>query len=104
MKKEKNIIINDTEYTCRELTAPQVRDTLEEVEKGELLILDMLFPERIPAVAVQKSTGKSIEELEKLAPSEYDALLKTVEVANPFFAALVNRMITAAGAVLSQKK
>jgi len=104
MRKEKNITINDTEYVCRELTAPQVRDTLDEVEKGELLMLDMLFPERIPAISVQKSTDKTLEELEKLAPSDYDALLKTVETVNFFFAALVTRMITAAGAVLNQKK
>ena len=104
MRKEKNITINDKEYTCKELTAPQVRDTLDEVEKGELQILDLLFPERIPAIAVQKSTGKILVELEKLPPSDYDQLLKTVEAANPFFAALVTRMITAAGAVLNQKK
>jgi len=104
MRKEKKITINNTEYTCKELTAPQVRDILDEVEKGEMLILDLLFPERIPVVAVQKSTDKNLKELELLAPSDYDALLKTVEVVNPFFAALVTRMITAAGAVLSQKK
>ena len=104
MRKEKKITINDEEYTCAELTAPQVRDVLEETEKGEIHILDMLFPEQIPCIAVQKSTCKTLEELEKLAPSDYDALLKTVEVVNPFFAALVVRILKTAAAVLSQKK
>jgi hypothetical protein len=104
MQKEKKITINDTEYTCMELTAPQVRDVLEEAEKGDLHILDMLFPEQMPCIAVQKSTGKTLEELEQLLPSDYDALLKTVEIINPFFAALVVRILKTAGAVLSLKK
>jgi len=104
MRKTKKITVCGVEYCCKELTAPQVRDTLDEIDKGELLTLDLLFPDRIPAIAVQKSTGKSLQELEELPPSAYDVLLGAVETANPFFAALVTRMITAAEAVTNRKK
>jgi len=104
MKKTKSIEIDGKEYVCKELTPKQVQEVLDVVEKAEVNILDLLFPEAVPCIAVQLSTGKSAKDLEKLPPSAYEVVLNAVEEVNPFFVALVTRMLKAAHAILNQKK
>ncbi|MBU8912338.1 MAG: hypothetical protein KOO65_13795 [Desulfobacterales bacterium] len=104
MRKTKSIEINGKDYICKELTPGQVKEVLDEIEKANVHILDLLFPESVPCFAVQLSTGKTKKELEELPPSAYEVLLKAVEEVNPFFVALVKRMLAAANKILAQKK
>ena len=104
MRKTKSVTIDDKEYICRELTPGQVQEVLDEVEKAQVNILDLLFPDSVPCFAVQLSTGLSKKDLEKFPPSSYEVVLKKVEEANPFFVALVKRMLKAANKILAQKK
>lgn len=104
MRKTKSIEIDGKECICRELTPGQVKEVLDEVEKAQVNILDLLFPGSVPCIAVQLSTGKSKKDLEEIPPSAYEVVLKAVEEVNPFFVALVKRMLDAANKILAQKK
>lgn len=104
MRKAKSVNIDDKEYTCKELTPGQVKEVLDKVEEGDVHILDLLFPVSVPCIAVEISTCTSKDVLEELPPSAYEVLLKAVEEVNPFFVALVKRMLDAANKILAQKK
>jgi len=104
MRKAKSVNIDDKEYTCKELTPGQVKEVLDEVEKAQANILDLLFPQSMPCIAVEISTGVTRDILEEFPPSAYEVLLKTVEEVNPFFVALVKRILAAANKILAQQK
>lgn len=78
----------------RELTAGEVKDIMQFYEKseGEISIVDMLFVDSpLPALAVAKSAEMSLEDLEKLCPSEIEVKINEAEKLNPFFLRMLER-------------
>ena len=96
MGKIKTFKIEDEEYIAKELTVAQVRGILDEAESGEneLNIIDLLFPDRLPSLAVAMSMGLTPEELDAkdLPPSALERIMDEVEAVNPIFAGLARRL------------
>jgi hypothetical protein len=85
---------NGNQITIQELTVSQVRQIMTDLENepaGQLI--DDLLDTKIPVAAISRSTGLSIEELEKHQPSVIDELAKEVEQANPFFVGMIQRRL-----------
>jgi len=81
------------DVTIKELSVSQVNNFLEN-EKMKRGFLDMLFPDRFPAVIVEQSTGISMEKLEQaFFPSELERIYDEVENLNPFFIRLMGRLV-----------
>ena len=82
--------------TIRELTVSEVRSVLNEIEQSEESnLVDELLDGYIPAAAIAKSTGISLEELEKCGPSILGTLASEVGASNSFFENLIKRRVEA---------
>lgn len=94
MKRKKTISVGDLEITIRELTVAQIRDLMDAFSKDKTPhIMDMLFPDSLPAVAISASTGISTKKLEDdFSPSDLHQIVEGVENMNPFFVNMVTRL------------
>lgn len=98
MRTTKDIKIDEKEIHLRELTVHDIRGLLDHMEAARveegLLILDLLFPDRMPAAAVAISMGITEKALakRKFAPSDYERILDAAESINPTFAGLLARL------------
>lgn len=95
MQKIKRIKIDERELTVKELTVGQIRNIIEDLENPENVhIIDMLFGDEIPALAVSESTEISMKDLEKgkITPSEMEIIIKGVKEVNPFFVKMIERL------------
>jgi hypothetical protein len=92
MRKSKTIKIDDKEITVKELTAGQITNEIENLGKGGLDDIDMLFPDKLPSSVLKTSTEFSNDDLSKFAPSELEVLLDAVEEVNPTFARLIKSL------------
>lgn len=90
MRKSKIIQWNDKEVVCKELTVGEIRNLME--HPPEVIALDAIFFDRIPAAAIVLSTGLSEEDLSSVTPSSLDLLWGSVEEINPFFVQMLKRL------------
>lgn len=104
MARKKEFDVNGKKMTARELTAGQIRELLESADDaGEASIVDIMYPERIPAAAAAMSVGKKLAALEKMAPSELDPIMEAATLVNPSLAALIKRLAKVGAAAMQAK-
>lgn len=101
MRKEKRVDVAGKEVVVRELTVEEVTNIMDAQEGQKVGVLDLLFPDRLPADAVCLATGLTIEQLNTMAPSELDAIWKAAEEVNSFFGGMVGRLATLGAAALA---
>lgn len=93
MAKQKEITVNGKKKIAKELRADQIRELLDGAEvDSPPSVIDMLYPEAIPAEAAAMSVGMSFGAIEKLAPSDLDAIMEAATEVNPSLAALIKRL------------
>lgn len=92
-------------HKAEELTVAQVRRVMDDLENEKSMhVVDLLFPDGIPALAISLSTGISIEELDgEKKPSEIAAVIEEVKAANPFFVKMLRRLARLGENVLQEK-
>ena len=94
------ITIGGRQITVRPLTMRQIRDVLDALKddgKGEKRahIIDVVFNDEVPAVAVSSATGLSLAELEgEFGQQEIRELLDKVRAVNPFFVGMMERLVS----------
>lgn len=83
------------------LTVAQVKELMAELtadrENNEPLhVFDLLFDDEVPARAVSKATGLSLDDLAgPYTPQEGNELLAKVRAANPFYVGMMERLVAA---------
>jgi len=94
MRKEKIITLGDKSLTARELTVKQITQITEAFDGDGQKVsnIDMLFPDRLPSVALEMSLGLTGKQLSEYSPSEIELMLDAVEAVNPTFASLMQRL------------
>lgn len=105
MENTKKVCIGDQEYEGRELTVRQVKRVMAEIEHAsEPSVLDLLFPDGMPAIVVAASTGMTVQDLEEMdiTPGDYARLQEAVAEVNPFFATMVGRLMDVGQKVLER--
>jgi len=90
MRKSKIINWNGKDVTCKELTVSEISELMESDQ--EPTILDRVFYDRVPVIAVTIATGLAYEELQACSPSRLEELWGAVEEVNPFFVEMINRL------------
>lgn len=102
MKKEKSFNLGDRTLIACELTVKQITQITDSLDGEDQQVgdIDMLFPDRLPSVALLISLGMEIEELEEYVPSEIEIMLDAAEEVNPTFAGLVQRLANIGRAAL----
>lgn len=103
MQRNKKIPVGDKEITVTELSVSQIRNLLDQMEQADICIIDLLFPNSIPAAAVAESTGIDIKKLDEYHPSDLKVIIEGVENMNPFFANMIARIAKAGGQAISEK-
>jgi len=102
--KQKEITVNGKKKIVRELTVAQIRDLLDDASgAGEAGIIDILYPDAIPAPAAAMSVGMTLAALEKLVPSDLDAIMGAATEVNPSLAALFERLAKLGAAAMTGK-
>ncbi|MGE4545839.1 MAG: hypothetical protein AB7D06_17240 [Pedobacter sp.] len=101
MRKSKDITVAERKITAEELTVEQVTNIMDGLQTATTDAFDLLFPDRLPSVAVCQSTGLTVVELKGMAPSELDAIWKATEEVNSFFVAMVGRLSSLGAAALA---
>lgn len=98
------IELSGRKITAKTLTVQQVRELLDAIqqqaaEKKTLLqldVVDLLFDDDVPAIAVAKSSGLSLKELAgPHDPQQVKELIDEVRAANPFFVGMMERLVGA---------
>ncbi len=102
MLRTKKIPVGDKEITVTELSVTQIRNLLDQMEQTQVSIIDLLFPDGVPAVAVAESTGIDLKQLEEYPPSELKIIIEGVENLNPFFANMIARLAKAGEQMISE--
>lgn len=94
MRKEKTIKIGEKSLTAYELTVKQITQITDAFDGDGQKVshIDMLFPDRLPAVALEMSLGMTTKQIAEYAPSEIELMLDAVEAVNPTFAGLMQRL------------
>lgn len=96
--------LSGREVEPKVLLVSEVKEVLDHIKEQslsvgsqlDLHVVDLLFDNEFPAVAVAKSTGFTMEELEgPLDPNELDAVIKEARVKNPFFVGMMERLVAA---------
>ena len=103
MQRNKKIPVGDKEITATELSVSQIRNLLDQMEQTDFSVIDLLFPDGVPAVAVAESTGIDIKKLEEYPPSELKIVIEGVENLNPFFANMITKLAKAGEQIISGK-
>ncbi len=94
MRKTKSIKFNGEELTVRELTVSQVKQVVEALEDFHPSFIDVVMDRAVPAMAVCKSAGLELDNLENsdIALSELENLYDEVLSVNPILAAMMERL------------
>ncbi len=98
MQKSKLVPLNGRgDITIKELTIAEIMSVVEQAESAYKEsapphVLDMLFPEGLPALAVALSAGLSLEQLSGFSPDEYARLREAAAGLNPIFLAMWERL------------
>ena len=88
------ITIGDRDITVKQLNVLEIRNIMDNMDKEDRSIIDLLFPDSIPAYVVSESTGISISKLESdFLPSELKMIIEKVENQNPFFVNMLTRLL-----------
>jgi len=88
------ITIGDRDITIKQLNVLEIRNIMDNMDKEDRSIIDLLFPDSIPAYVVSESTGISISKLESdFLPSELKMIIEKVENLNPFFVNMLTRLL-----------
>jgi len=88
------ITIGDRDITIKQLNVLEIRNIMDNMDKEDRSIIDLLFPDNIPAYVVSESTGISISKLESdFLPSELKMIIEKVENQNPFFVNMLTRLL-----------
>jgi hypothetical protein len=103
MQRSKKIPVGDKEVTVTEFSVSQIRDLMDQMEDASFSTIDILFPDGVPAIAVEKSTGIDLEKLEEYHPSELKIIIEGVENMNPFFANMITRLAKAGEQVIKER-
>lgn len=107
----KKITFCGRDVTVKTLNVAEVADLLDESKEEagkiktvfDLHVLDLLFDDEVPARAVAKATGLTMQELAgPNDPAEVRALLDEVRAQNPFYVGMMER-ITAVGKSVANK-
>lgn len=94
------IKIAGRQITCKGLTMAQIRkvmDELQEMSKGneKAHIVDLIYNDDVPALAIAASTGLSMEELAgEIGQQDMHDLIDKVRSVNPFFVGAMERLIS----------
>jgi hypothetical protein len=102
MQRKKKIPVGDKEITVTEFSVAQIRNLMDQIEQSAIGTIDLLFPDGIPALAVEESTGIPMSTLETYAPSELKIIISGVEDINPFFANMITRLTKAGERIISE--
>lgn len=100
MRQTTVFVWDGEEKTIKELTVEEVVALFDEMGQTTNS-LNLMYPNRIPPEAVVKSSGISRKELLDVTPSQLEQLDKlwdAVEKVNPFFDAVVKRLLDLAAA------
>jgi hypothetical protein len=105
MQRTKRITIDDREITIKELSVAQIKVLLDNAEAGEdFSVINLLFPDTVPALAIEQSTGISVKTLESsFNPSELKQIIDGVESLNPFFVNMIVRLSKIGKQVMKEK-
>jgi len=88
------ITIGDRDITIKQLNVLEIRNIMDNMDKEDRSIIDLLFPDSIPAYVVSESTGISMSKLESdFLPSELKMIIEKVENQNPFFVNMLTRLL-----------
>src|SRR6056297_3153316 len=88
------ITIGDRDITLKQRNVLEIRNIMDNMDKEDRSIIDLLFPDSIPAYVVSESTGISISKLESdFLPSELKMIIEKVENQNPFFVNMLTRLL-----------
>jgi hypothetical protein len=90
MKQSKIIQFNGQDVTVKELTVEEIDRIFNSGAVPD--ILDLVFPDSVPVIAVEAASGLNREVLHPFAPSMLAPLWEAVEAVNPFFVAALNRL------------
>lgn len=99
-----NVKLGGRDITVRTLTVSEVRELMEQIHKDgekvkswfDLDIVDRMFDDEVPVVAVAKATGLSVAEVGgNYDPQEVRGLIDEVRAQNPFFVAMMERVVYA---------
>lgn len=94
-KLAKSVMVGDKEYVAKELDVMQVAELIEQLDndKRSVHVIDFLFGDHMPAVAVAMSIGVTTEELSKLvdSPTEVIKLIDAVKEVNGFLSNALER-------------
>lgn len=96
MRNMEIVKIDDTEITIKELNAIDIKALISNAGKQTMTTLDLLFGDEMPGDAVTMSCGMTIDDLEKMAPSDLYKIVEVVKKLNPFFMKMVERLTRAA--------
>lgn len=94
-----SITVCGREITPKQLTMSDVHEFLQRMEqdaadKKPPHVVDIVFNDQVPAVAVSMSTGLSLDELAGKIPQDtMRALLDKVKAVNPFFVGMMERIV-----------
>ncbi|SHO52841.1 hypothetical protein [Desulfopila aestuarii] len=92
------------DITVKTLTVSDVRELMEQIGKDgekvkswfDLDIVDRMFDDEVPVVAVARATGLSVAEVGgNYDPQEVRNLIDEVRAQNPFFVAMMERVVSA---------
>lgn len=106
MRREKEFKIGEEKLTAYELTVKEIMQITDTFDKPDTEIsdIDMLFPDRLPSVALLMSLKMTPEDLTEYGPSEIETMLDAVEEINPTFAGLIQRLAKVGRQVLKAEK
>lgn len=98
-----DVKLSGRNVTVNTLNVAQVRELVEEMKTEfadgksifDINIVDLLFDDEVPAKAVSKATGLSLQELAgPHDPQEVKTLIDEVRAQNPFYVAMMERLVT----------
>lgn len=98
MIMNETINIGGRSVAVKQLTMRQIREVLANLKErdGGPHVLDMVFDDDVPAVAVSEATGLSLAELEgDFTQQEMRDLIDQVRAKNPFFVGMMERLCQA---------
>lgn len=95
------ITIAGRQVEVKGLTMKQIKDVLASLKdrskQQEAHVIDAVFDDDVPAVAVSMATGLSLAELEgDIGQQDMRDLLDKVKAVNPFFVGMMTRLISRA--------
>lgn len=99
------VTVSGRKIEVKQLTMRQIRNVLAELKKkGEPHVIDTVFDDDVPAIALAEATGLRMDgeegpdvvSLLDLSQEEVKELLDTFKAVNPFFFGMMERIISMA--------